>query len=72
MGWSEFFFGTPQRVLRTIMAMIVIGLILSRPFRIWVVWQVTDLVGMVIGPLLLLVIIVYGLRRILGLGGRRH
>jgi len=75
--WMEFLFGTPKRFVQTICVSIALMLIVSQEFRDWLIWQLSDLVGRLIGPLLILAIIVYAFRRMLGPlfpsgGSKRH
>ncbi|HTL39276.1 MAG TPA: hypothetical protein VL306_00475 [Methylomirabilota bacterium] len=75
-AWIEFFFGSPQRALRTVLIVLVAMMVLSEDFRYMVLSKIENFVSSIIGPALLLGIVIYAFRRMLGPlwpGGRgRH
>lgn len=64
--WLVFLFGTPQRAIRSIVIGVVLLMIVSENFRYAVLTQVENFVAAIMGPLLLLAIIGFAFRKMLG------
>ena len=75
-GMLDALFGTFHRMCNTIVGTIIILVVVSPSFRLWLLSQLQELAMMLLPSLLLLGIIVYAFRRMLGPlfpGGRnRH
>lgn len=69
MNWFRFFFGTPQRVLRTVIVGLVIYAI-ANPTTVAV--AVNRTFGALFGPIFSIVLLGFILRMVFGGGGRRR
>lgn len=67
--WMDFFFGTPQRVLRTIVALVLLACVINPAIGDMIIQRIMN----ALAPFIILGFIVLVLLRIVGIGGgRRH